>query len=83
MLSTMEEIDEQSAWIENQLKNTDKKWKFAMFHFPPYSFDEDKYPEVVKEWGALFDKYHLVKPLHLKMIWILQSEKKKISNLRQ
>ncbi len=59
MLSTMEEIDEQSAWIENQLKNTDKKWKFAMFHFPPYSFDEDKYPEVVKEWGALFDKYHL------------------------
>ena len=59
MLSTMEEIDEQSAWIENQLKNTDKRWKFAMFHFPPYSLDEDKYPEIVEEWGTLFDKYHL------------------------
>jgi Icc-related predicted phosphoesterase len=59
MLSTMEEIDEQSAWIENQLKNTDKKWKFAMFHFPPYSLDEDKYPDIVEEWGTLFDKYHL------------------------
>ena len=30
-----------------------------MFHFPPYSFDEDKYPDIVKSWGTLFDKYHV------------------------
>ncbi len=59
MLSSMEEVDEQTEWIENQLKNSNKKWKFAMFHFPPYSFDEDKYPEIVAEWGTVFDKYHL------------------------
>ncbi len=54
-----DKIEEQAKWLENQLKNTDKKWKFVMFHFPPYSFDEDKYPDIVKSWGALFDKYHV------------------------
>ena len=52
-------VEEQAKWFENQLKNTDKKWKFVMFHFPPYSFDEDKYPDIVKSWGTLFDKYHV------------------------
>ncbi len=54
-----DEIEKQAPWLEYQLKNTDKKWKFVMFHFPPYSFDEDKYPDIVKAWGTLFDKYHV------------------------
>ncbi len=52
-------VEKQAPWLEKQLKNTDKKWKFVMFHFPPYSFDEDKYPDIVESWGTLFDKYHV------------------------
>ncbi|MFZ1291626.1 MAG: metallophosphoesterase family protein [Melioribacteraceae bacterium] len=48
----------QTEWIENQLKESNKKWKFAMLHFPPYSNDE-KYPVIKKEWCSLFDKYHV------------------------
>jgi Icc-related predicted phosphoesterase len=59
MLAATESIEGQTEWIENQLKNSKKTWKFAVFHFPPYSFDEDKYPEIIKEWGSLFDKYHV------------------------
>ena len=58
MLSNTESTKKQSAWIEKQLKNNTSKWKFAMFHFPPYSYEED-YPEIRKEWGSLFDKYHV------------------------
>jgi hypothetical protein len=49
---------EQAKWLENILKNSDAKWKIAEFHFPPYSYEED-YPEIRKEWGTLFDKYHV------------------------
>lgn len=59
MLASIESIEKQDNWIENQLKNSKKTWKFAMFHFPPYSFDEDKYPEIIENWGTLFDKYHV------------------------
>ncbi|MEN8117224.1 MAG: metallophosphoesterase family protein [Bacteroidota bacterium] len=58
MLASTRPINEQSAWIENQLKNSDATWKFAIFHFPPYSADED-YPNIRKEWGNIFDKYHV------------------------
>lgn len=51
-------VKAQSAWIESQLKNTSAKWKFVMFHFSPYNFVEP-YDEIVKEWGTLFDKYHV------------------------
>lgn len=26
-------------WLENDLQNSDKKWKFVMFHHPPYGVD--------------------------------------------
>jgi len=58
MLSITESTKKQSVWIEEQLKNNKSKWKFAMFHFPPYSYEED-YPEIRKEWGSIFDKYHV------------------------
>jgi 3',5'-cyclic AMP phosphodiesterase CpdA len=58
MLSATLPIKEQTAWLENQLKNSRAKWKIAMFHFPPFSYDDD-YPVIRKEWGSLFDKYHV------------------------
>jgi predicted phosphodiesterase len=51
-------VKEQTAWIEAQLKNSKAKWKFAMFHFPPYNFVEP-YDEIMQEWCSLFDKYHV------------------------
>ena len=51
-------IPAQTSWIETQLKNSKAKWKFVMFHFSPYNFVEP-YDEIVKEWGTLFDKYHV------------------------
>jgi hypothetical protein len=30
-------------WLQEDLQNTDKKWKFAVFHHPPYqNFDDNK-----------------------------------------
>ncbi len=50
--------DWQTGWIEKQLKNTDAEWKFAMFHFPPYNYEED-YADIRQKWCTLFDKYHV------------------------
>ncbi|MCP5064225.1 MAG: metallophosphoesterase family protein [Ignavibacteriae bacterium] len=58
MLAATLPIKEQTAWLEDQLENSNEKWKVAMFHFPPYSYEED-YSVIRKEWGTLFDKYHV------------------------
>src|SRR5690606_26510205 len=49
-------VSQQAAWIESQLANTDATWKFVVFHFPPYTLEEP-YPDIVKNWVPLFDKY--------------------------
>lgn len=51
-------IDETARWIEGQLSQSKAVWKFAMFHFPPYSLEED-YPDIRREWGHVFDQYHV------------------------
>jgi predicted phosphodiesterase len=48
----------QTDWIEKQLENTHVVWKFAMFHFPPYNYEED-YADIRQKWCTLFDKYHV------------------------
>ncbi len=58
MLDATAPIKDQTKWLENTLANSDKTWKFAFFHFPPYSYEED-YPVIRKQWGDLFDKYHV------------------------
>ncbi len=58
MIDGTQPVAEQSAWIEKQLAGSAARWKFAMFHFPPYNFEED-YSEIRKEWCSLFDKYHV------------------------
>ena len=58
MMDATLSVPAQTAWLEAQLKNSNAKWKFVMFHFPPYNFEEP-YDEILKEWGSLFDKYHV------------------------
>jgi hypothetical protein len=58
MIDATSPIDAQTKWIENQLSGSTATWKFAMFHFPPYS-SEGGYPEIRSKWCTLFDKYHV------------------------
>ena len=58
MIDCTQPVSAQTAWIESQLKNSKAKWKFAMFHFPPYNFVEP-YDDIRKEWCSLFEKYHV------------------------
>lgn len=58
MIDATSPIEEQSSWIETQLANTDATWKFAMFHFPPYNWQEP-YVNIQQAWVPFFDKYHV------------------------
>jgi len=58
MIDATSPIDLQSRWIEEQLSSNETLWKFAMFHFPPYNFEED-YSAIREEWCRLFDTYHV------------------------
>jgi len=58
MIDATSSTEAQTAWIEDQLANTDATWKFAMFHFPPYNWEEP-YLAIQKEWVPVFDKYHV------------------------
>jgi hypothetical protein len=57
VLDSMSPEKAQAPWLEEQLKNTDAKWKFVQFHFPPYSLDEDVYADMLESWIPLFDRY--------------------------
>lgn len=58
MIDATSPVEEQTSWIEKQLKNSDATWKFAMFHFPPYNWEEP-YVDIQQAWVPLFDKYHV------------------------
>lgn len=58
MIDATQPLEAQTEWIESRLSGTKAVWKFVMFHFPPYNFVEP-YPEIIAEWGPLFDKYHV------------------------
>lgn len=50
----------QTAWMEEQLKNSTATWKFAVYHHPAYSSAPKRDNADIREaWGRLFDKYHL------------------------
>ena len=57
MIDATSPIDSQTMWIEQQLKDSKATWKIAMFHFPPYNWEEP-YFNIQKAWGPLFDRYH-------------------------
>lgn len=58
MIDATQDVDDQTEWIEKTLSSSKATWKFAMFHFPPYNFEEP-YPEIQEAWVPLFDKYHV------------------------
>ncbi len=58
MIDATSDTELQTEWIEQQLKNSTATWKFAIFHFPPYNFEEP-YLDIQEEWVPVFDKYHV------------------------
>ena len=56
MLDATSPVEKQASWIENQLKDSDAKWKIAVFHFPPYN-GEEPYLNIQEHWLPLFDEY--------------------------
>jgi hypothetical protein len=58
MIDATSPVETQTKWIEKQLSTTKATWKFAMFHFPPYNWEEP-YFDIQKEWVPVFDKYHV------------------------
>ena len=58
MIDCTAPIEVQNSWIEEQLAKTDATWKIAMFHFPPYNWEEP-YFNIQKAWVPIFDKYHV------------------------
>lgn len=58
MIDATSPVEMQTKWIEEQLSTTKATWKFAMFHFPPYNWEEP-YFDIQKEWVPVFDKYHV------------------------
>ncbi|MDN3687845.1 purple acid phosphatase family protein [Cyclobacterium jeungdonense] len=51
-------LEDQTAWIESKLKESEATWKIAVFHFPPYNGVEP-YEDIQDLWGPLFDQYHV------------------------
>jgi hypothetical protein len=58
MIDATSDVHAHTAWIEKKLRESKAVWKFAMFHFPPYNFEEP-YPEIQEAWVPLFDRYHV------------------------
>ena len=58
MIDSTHPNEDQTEWIEKQLKNTKAKWKFVMMHFPPYNFEEP-YFDIQEAWCGIFDTYHV------------------------
>ncbi len=58
MIDATSSVDAQTGWIEEQLNTTSATWKIAVFHFPPYNWEEPYY-DIQKAWVPIFDKYHV------------------------
>ncbi|MCO5237795.1 MAG: metallophosphoesterase family protein [Chitinophagaceae bacterium] len=58
MIESTASVDTQKVWIEEQLAKSNATWKFVMFHFAPYNWDEP-YFDIQSVWVPVFDKYHV------------------------
>lgn len=60
VLDSNQEPETQTAWLEEQLKNSTAVWKFVSYHHPAYSSATSRdNPEIRRLWGDIFDKYHV------------------------
>lgn len=50
--------ESQTEWITTQLAESTATWKFAVFHFPPYTAVED-YADITAHWIPIFDLYEV------------------------
>ncbi|MBI1321520.1 MAG: hypothetical protein GC168_21585 [Candidatus Hydrogenedens sp.] len=58
VLDSNDDIQQQTAWLEERLASTTATWKFVTYHHPAYSSGVGRNnPDVREYWGALFDKY--------------------------
>ena len=51
-------IAEQTDWLEATLRDSDARWKVAVFHFPPYALTQE-YPDIQEEWVPVFERFDL------------------------
>lgn len=58
MIDATHPNEDQTDWIAETLKNSSSTWKFVMFHFPPYNFEEP-YLDIQEAWCGIFDTYHV------------------------
>ena len=58
VLDVTSPLEPQARWLDGVLSKTDARWKFLMFHFPPYSV-ADEYEDLRKLVTRLCDKYHV------------------------
>lgn len=58
MIDATSDVADHTEWLEQSLSSTHATWKFVMFHFPPYNFEEP-YLDIQQAWVPLFDKYHV------------------------
>ena len=58
MIDSTHPNEDQTDWIEETLENSNATWKFAMFHFPPYNFEEPYY-DIQEAWCGIFDAHHV------------------------
>ena len=58
MIDATSGVDTHTKWIEEQLANTNATWKIAVFHFPPYNWEEPYY-DIQEAWLPIFDRYHV------------------------
>jgi 3',5'-cyclic AMP phosphodiesterase CpdA len=58
MIDATSEVGDHTRWIEEKLSASNATWKFVMFHFPPYNFEEP-YLDIQEAWVPIFDKYHV------------------------
>jgi hypothetical protein len=49
MIDATSEVPDHTRWIEEKLSTTKATWKFVMFHFPPYNFEEP-YLDIQEAW---------------------------------
>lgn len=58
LINTNSDVDKQSAWLEEVLKNNNNKWTIVCFHHPVYSTGRERDDKTTRNaFQKLFDRY--------------------------